>query len=76
MDPAPAEAIDHHPMIKGHVIPVKRGLLRRKQWAGRIVEVGNHRQILRTSESYNNYGDVVRALRLVNPTMPIEYASK
>jgi uncharacterized protein YegP (UPF0339 family) len=59
------------PKVKGEVYPARRGLLRRRQWRGRVVSIRNGNTILVTPEGYNNRGECEAAILLVNPAIEI-----
>jgi hypothetical protein len=53
--------------IFGELYQGGRGLLRRSQWYGRTIARTNGRQLMKTSEGYNNRSECEATLRLHLP---------
>jgi hypothetical protein len=51
----------------------KRGLLKRKQWFARTVNDRNRLEGFRSSEGYNNRGDLVEQVNIHFPGVAIVY---
>jgi hypothetical protein len=48
----------------------RRGLLRRQQWIGQVIATPNGKEMFRSSETYNNVGDLIVAFERLQVAAP------